>query len=482
MKVSHITEARAGLPTVVLLTEEQLDAAKKLLPETARAALGKFNDPAAKDAQNWLYNGEDHYTFRGLGPAAELTAERLRKTLHAAVQGANGHKHEALQIVFEVPADHVEAGEMRAALGEIPVLSNYQFLARKTQPEPNALKETHIVSSDKGLGEAVAEAVRTAEAVNAARDMVNEPPNIMTAVELAARAKKLGEETGFTTEIFDKAKIESLKMGGLLAVNRGSQTPPTFTIMEWKPGNAKNAKPYVLVGKGVTFDTGGLSLKPTAGSMDEMKSDMAGAAAVIGAMAAVSANKLPVHVIGLVPATDNRPGANAYTPNDVVEMYDGSTVEVLNTDAEGRMILADALAYAKQYDPELVIDLATLTGAAMIAVGNIGVAMMTANAETAADDLRAAGQATYERVAELPFWDEYAEQLKSDVADLKNIGGRPAGSITAGKFLQHFTDYPWAHLDIAGPAFLKKADGYRPKNGTGVGVRLLYNFFQRRAV
>ena len=308
------------------------------------------------------------------------------------------------------------------------------------------------------------------------RDLVNDPPNELTAEILANTAVQLGKTNGFSTEILEKAKIEALKMGGLLNVNRGSIQPPTFSILEWKPKNPVNEQPVVLVGKGVTFDTGGLSLKPTPNSMDSMKCDMAGAGAVIGTLMACANTEIPLHVIGLVPATDNRPGENAYTPNDVIVMYDKSTVEVLNTDAEGRLILADALAYAKQYNPELVIDLATLTGAAVVAIGTQGIAMMSNAPKTVKKTLQKAGEETYERIVELPLWDEYKELIKSDIADIKNIGGPYAGAITAGKFLECFTSYPWVHLDIAGPAYLNAADGYRPKNGTGTGVRLLMQF------
>jgi len=268
-------------------------------------------------------------------------------------------------------------------------------------------------------------------------------------------------------------------MGGLLAVNKGSIDPPTFSILEYKPADAKNAEPYILVGKGVVFDTGGLSLKPTPNSMDYMKCDMGGAAAVAGAIYAVAKAGLPVHIIGLIPATDNRPDGNAYVPGDVINMYDGTTVEVLNTDAEGRMILADALAWAKQYKPQLVIDLATLTGAAHVAIGEQGMVGMGNARRDIMDLLIESSFDIHERIAEFPFWDDYAEMMKSDIADLKNIGGRTAGAITAGKFLEHFTDYPYIHLDIAGPSFLKTNDSYRMAGGTGVGVRLLYRFFKK---
>lgn len=359
-------------------------------------------------------------------------------------------------------------------------LSHYQFLKyfREKDKKTNKLKEILVVAdhvSEKDihtLGILV-------KAVFKTRDLINEPLSYLTAVQLASEIEAMGKESGFSTEILTKKKIQSLKMGGLLAVNKGSIDPPTFSILEYKPGNAVNKKPYVLVGKGVVYDTGGLSLKPTTDSMDYMKSDMAGAAAVAGAMYAMAATKLPVYVIGLIPATDNRPDGNAYVPGDVVTMYDGTTVEVLNTDAEGRMILADALSWAKQYEPELVIDLATLTGAAWVAIGTQGmVGMGNAGAEIM-NTLKESGLEVYERIAEFPFWDEYGEMLKSDIADLKNIGGKLAGAITAGKFLEHFTDYPYIHLDIAGPSYLKKRESYRPRGGTAVGVRLLYRFFQK---
>ncbi len=270
------------------------------------------------------------------------------------------------------------------------------------------------------------------------------------------------------------------KIDVLLAVNKGSETPPTFTILEYKPQNAKNKKPLVLVGKGVVYDTGGLSLKPTPNSMDLMKSDMGGAAAMIGAIQAIAANKLPYYVVALIPATDNRPGKTAYAPGDIIEMHNGLKVEVLNTDAEGRMILADALSYAQKYNPELVIDAATLTGAAARAIGKYGIVAMTADTHQEMQALKQAGEQVYERIAEMPFWDEYDELIKSNIADIKNIGGAEAGAITAGKFLHRFTTYKWIHLDIAGPAFLTAPYQYHPAGGTGVGVRLIYRYVKSK--
>ena len=368
------------------------------------------------------------------------------------------------------------------AFAEGLALTNYQFL-KYQRPKHSSLNSLKVISLlDEGLGDDHVEKLgNLVDAVYLSRDLVNEPLSYLTAVQLSAEIEEMGSTAGFSVEIFNKKKIESLKMGGLLAVNKGSVDPPTFSILTWKPENAVNDHPLVLVGKGVVYDTGGLSLKPTQDSMDYMKCDMGGAAAVAGTLYAVAKNKLPVWIVGLVPATDNRPDGNAYVPGDVVKMYDGTTVEVLNTDAEGRMILADALSYAKQYNPELVIELSTLTGSAQMAIDKYGmVGMGNASREVMAY-LKASGEYTSERIAEFPFWEEYKEQLKSDIADLKNIGGRFAGAITAGKFLEHFTDYPYIHLDIAGPAYIKVLFNHRGKGGSGVGVRLLYNYLLDRS-
>jgi leucyl aminopeptidase len=290
----------------------------------------------------------------------------------------------------------------------------------------------------------------------------------------------MGREAGFTVETLHKKKIQSLRMGGILAVNRGSIDPPTFSILTWKPENARNTHPIVLVGKGVVYDTGGFSLKPTLDSMDYMKCDMAGAAAVAGTFYALAKNKLPLYVVGLIPATDNRIDGDAYVPGDIVRMFDGSTVEVLNTDAEGRMLLADALTWADKLEPGLIFTIATLTGSAHAAVGRYGIVAMGNADRKEMDALKESGERVYERIAEFPFWDEYNDLLKSDVADLKNIGGKYGGAITAGKFLEHFTDYDLIHLDIAGPAFNKTRDSYRGKGGSATGLRLLYDFLKHR--
>ena len=407
----------------------------------------------------------------------EVVLEDLRKAGDNLQVFINQHKMKEVAVV-----DLTGNQSYTIALVEGLALSNYQFLKylNKTEETENSLKtiKVHVGSLKAPL---LKQLNTNIQAVYNTRNLVNEPLSFLTAVQLAKEIERMGKESGFTSEVFQKKKIESLRMGGLLAVNKGSIDPPTFTIMTWKPEKHINKKPYVLVGKGIVYDTGGLSLKPTHDSMDYMKCDMAGAATVAGVMYAVAKANLPVHVIGLAPATDNRPDGNAYVPGDVVKMYDGSTVEVLNTDAEGRMILADALSWAKKYDPELVINLATLTGSAHAAIGKYGIVGMGNASREVMDQLKGIGDTLCERIAEFPFWDDYAEMLKSDIADLKNIGGRYAGAITAGKFLEHFTDYPFIHLDIAGPSFNKAKDKYWGKGGSGMGVRLLFEFLKRRS-
>ena len=315
------------------------------------------------------------------------------------------------------------------------------------------------------------------DAIYFARDLVNEPVSHLTATGMASRIKEFVSGAGIRCDIFGMRKIEALKMGGLLAVNRGSLDPPAFVVMEWKPENHVNSNPVILIGKGVVFDTGGINLKPGE-HMEEMKADMAGGAAVTAAIYMAAMRGIPLHIKAFVPASDNRPGVRAFVPGDVITMYNGTTVEVLNTDAEGRLMLADALSYADNFDPSLVITMATLTGSAANTFGTHAIAMM-GNADKALFQLmESAGEREYERVATLPFWEEYGDMLKSDIADLKNLGEKEAGAITAGKFLGKFTRSPLIHLDIAGTAMMKKDEHYRLKGGTGSGARVLTGFLE----
>jgi leucyl aminopeptidase len=364
------------------------------------------------------------------------------------------------------------------SLAEGISLANYQFIKYKTKQKQNALTEI-IIESKHITDKQIEELNIISESVFKCKDLINEPLTFLNSVKFSEIIIEMGKEANFKVEVFDKKKIESLKMGGLLAVNRGSIDPPTFSILEYKPKKHQNNKPYVFVGKGVVYDTGGLNIKP-GDSMLDMKCDMGGAAAVVCAIYAIAKAKLPFHVIGLIPSTDNRPDGNAYVSGDVITMFTGKTVEIMNTDAEGRLILADALGFASKYNPELVIDLATLTGAASRAIGSYGIVAMQADADVEFEQLKQSGINVYERLAEFPFWEEYAELIKSDVADIKNLGGAEAGMITAGKFLQEFTNYPFIHLDIAGPVFISKKDSYRGKAATGVGVRLLFDFIKSK--
>jgi leucyl aminopeptidase len=358
------------------------------------------------------------------------------------------------------------------------VLTAYQFVKYVGKKDERLFSLQEVTLTDVPP-DRMNELVHLLTAVYKTRDLINEPANVLTSVRLAEEIRAMAQEAGVSVQILDKATIEKLQMGGILAVNKGSVEAPTFTILEWRPAEAQNKKPVVLVGKGLVYDTGGHSLKPTANSMDYMKCDMSGGAAVAATLYAVAKAQLPVYVVGLVPSTDNRLSASAYSPGDIITMYDGTTVEVLNTDAEGRLILADALAYAKKYEPALVIDIATLTGSAHRAIGESAMVGMGNAPQETMNRLKASGDAVHERIAEFPFWNDYAKSLESDIADLKNVGGELAGAITAGKFLEHFTDYPYIHLDIAGPSFLQTTDNYRIKGGTGAGVRLLFDFLKK---
>jgi len=302
----------------------------------------------------------------------------------------------------------------------------------------------------------------------------------MTPEHMAHNALEVGKKRKMVkVTVLDEKKMKALKMNGILSVAQGSHEASRFIIMEYNGVKRTKEKPIILVGKGLTFDTGGISLKP-AENMEEMKTDMAGGAAVMGTIMAAADLRLPLRVIGLIPATENMPGGRAYKPGDVLHTLSGQTVEIISTDAEGRLILADALWYARRYEPVAMIDVATLTGACVIALGDLVMGMMGTD-DNLKTILKDAAERTGEKLWELPLWKEYEESLKSDVADMKNVGGRQGGAITAGVFLSKFvaSDCPWVHLDIAGPSWLKKDRPYIPKGASGVGVRLLIEALKR---
>lgn len=420
----------------------------------------------------------------GFGKKREFTLEKLRQASGTAAKAAqklglnmvSSSFHQLVEGMFPL----IDIGQ---AITEGTLLSLYSFDELKTEKKerPKKIKAFNIVSPlrQKKIEELETGAIKgktIAEGVCFARDLVSQPANVATPSYLAEKAAAMAGEFGLKATILEKEDIGQLKMGAFLGVAQGSNEPPKFIIIEYS-GGSKKKRPYVLVGKAITFDSGGISIKPSAG-MEEMKTDMSGGAAVIGAMKVVASLKLPVNVVGLVPATENLPGGSALKPGDILTSMSGQTIEVVNTDAEGRLILADALTYAERYNPMAVIDIATLTGACVIALGNHATGLL-GNNEALKGAIIKAGEETGEKVWELPLWESYKEQIKSDIADMKNVGGREAGTITAAAFLDKFASkYHWAHLDIAGTAWEKKDKPYIPKGGSGVGVRLFTHFLE----
>jgi len=420
----------------------------------------------------------------GLGKEKDLTADRIRGIAAKAVSCAceNGLATAALPLKL-IPGKALESAQKATALCEGALLGLYTFKHYKTMPEngDNAVFKQITICTGRERSTAVAAAIKDAEALCAgvylARDLVNHPGNAATPTYLADTARVMSKKYGLTCSIFDEKKMRRLGMDALLAVAQGSHEPARFIVIEHATPQTAKMAPVVLVGKAITFDSGGISIKP-ANNMEEMKTDMSGGAAVLGAMQVCAKLKLPLRVVGLIPAAENLPGGSALKPGDVITSMAGKTIEIITTDAEGRLILADALHYARRYKPQAVIDLATLTGACVIALGN-DVSGVMGTSETLIERLRQAAEQTGEKVWPLPMYAEYDEQNKSTIADMKNVGGRAGGSITAGCFLKKFTEgMPWAHLDIAGTAWTQQPKPYAPKGATGVGVRLLVSLLR----
>ena len=428
-----------------------------------------------------LYPGKEMEASRilvvGLGRKEEFSLEVTRQAAGTAARKLqNLGVRQASTILHGSGAGGLDVADAAEAVAEASAMACYRFDDYKTGGKnKKGLRRLTVVERDRRSIPAVRRAVRCglhiAGATCLARDLINQPGNTATPTYLARTARRIAREgEGLRCQVLDEAGMKRLGMGALLAVSRGSVEPARFIVLEYNKKAGHN--PLVFVGKGVTFDSGGISIKSGVG-MDDMKCDMSGAAAVLGAMQAISSLKLPLYAVGLVPATENLLDGKAYKPGDILETLSGKTIEILNTDAEGRLILADALTYAARFKPVAVVDLATLTGACVTALGHHATGMMSTDDELA-NSVRAAGERTAERVWPLPLWDEYREQIRSDVADMKNTGGRPAGAITAAALLAEFAQgYPWVHLDIAGTAWTKKARPYVPKGGVGVGVRLL---------
>lgn len=415
----------------------------------------------------------------GLGDQAAFDIDRLR-TLAANVARAlrsAGVRH-AATIVHGAGIGGLEPEACAQAITEGALLGLYRFRKQtQQQPEEKELERLTLVETDQtklaALQRGVARGQIMAEAANFCRDMANEPANRMTPTDLAARAQQAADEVGLECQVLDVEEMVELGMGGLLGVAQGSAQPPKFIVLHYR-GDRTTDQAIGFVGKGITFDTGGISIKPAAG-MEAMKADMSGGAAVIAALRAIGKLRPTVNVTGIVPATENMPGGGAIKPGDVLRAMNGKTIEVVNTDAEGRLVLADGLSYARHLDLRPVIDIATLTGAISVALGDQAIGLMT-NDQATANRVIGAGRAAGERIWQLPMYDEYKEQIKSDVADMKNSGGRLAGSITAAILLREFAgDSPWVHLDIAGVDMYDKTSGVITKGSSGIPTRTLIN-------
>ncbi len=413
----------------------------------------------------------------GLGAQNKITAQSLRHSSAVATRHLQntGARQITLALQWDDEQEATRYNEVQAEV-EGALLGLYTFRMYK-QAEKNSAERTVsqlgvlLTGNREHIESAIEQGKVLAEATNFARSLVNEPPNVLTPTELARRATTMAQQVGLEYEVFDRAKIVELQMGGLLGVAQGSAEPPQFIVLRYRGGQATE-KGMALVGKGITFDTGGISIKPPTG-MDEMKGDMGGAAAVLGAMQAIAGLKPAINVTALVPTCENMPSGTAYRPGDILRISNGKTIEIINTDAEGRLILADALSYAVKEGLSPIIDLATLTGAMVIALGNVTTGIFS-NDEQLTNAIIAAGKVAGEKFWAMPMDEEYGESIKSDIADVKQTGSRAGSSITAAKILEHFvSDTTWAHLDIAGTSYLDSKKPYQEKGGTGVGVRTL---------
>jgi len=419
----------------------------------------------------------DRVLLVGLGKEREFREKEFRQSIRSAVKLLN--ETGSYEAVLYLTEEAVKRRDIAWRVEHAVVMAMdavYRFDRMKSHPEEvrRPLRKLTLSvpqRSDLPAGEAAAKrGLAIAHGAAYARDLGNLPGNVCTPSFLGEQALAMGKELGFKVQVLDRAEIEKLGMGSFLSVTNGSAEPPRFIVMEYMNG-PKKAKPHVLVGKGITFDSGGISLKPGP-EMDEMKFDMCGAASVFGAFRSIAEIGTRINLVGLIPACENLPGGRATKPGDVIKSMSGQTIEILNTDAEGRLILCDALTYAERYDPAAVIDIATLTGACIIALGNVASGLLSNN-DVLARSLLTAGEEAYDRAWQMPLWDEYQEQLQSNFADFANIGGRPAGTITAACFLSRFAKkYDWAHLDIAGVAH----KGGKEKGATGRPVPLLTRY------
>ena len=411
----------------------------------------------------------------GAGPRGQWGSERLRRV--ATVSGLAARQRRVGRVaLLHRPHDALETGRAVQAMAEGLCLANYDGASHKTDDRPRFWLESAelvVPGGPKTLDDAVTRGRVLGDCTNLSRALSNEPGNVLTPRVFADRAASIGHDAGLAVDVLDEHRIAQLEMGLLLGVARGSQEPPRLIVLRHEPDGAPASGPVLgLVGKGITFDTGGISIKP-AENMDKMKDDMSGGAAVIAAMSALARLRAPVRVVGVVPATENMPSGRAVKPGDVLRGASGKTVEVLNTDAEGRLVLGDALWYARQLGVTHLVDIATLTGACVVALGKTTSGLF-GTPDWWVEQVRQAGTRAGDRSWPMPLFDDYREQFKSEIADMANTGGRQAGAITAALFVKEFAgDLPWAHIDIAGTAWAEEAKPYQPKGATGVGVRTL---------
>ena len=418
----------------------------------------------------------------GLGQPDKFDSESVRRAAGRAVRVAERMRLGSLSISLDA-FSNIDAASTAQAMAEGAVLAAWKFRELKTDKSTGTSDVTtlDILGSDDAaeVSRAVETGAKIADAANFARALQSRPGNVATPFHLAEEAERMAAQVGLDITVFDERRMLDEGMHAILAVSRGSQEEARLIVMKHNGGEDRES-PLVLVGKGLTFDAGGISLKPPKG-MEDMKFDMSGGAAVIGAMKAIAELGIPANVVGIVPASENLPSGNALKPGDVIDTLAGKTVEVINTDAEGRLILADALCYGAQLHPAAMVDCATLTGAVVIALGHQAAAVL-GNQQGLIDELISAGKSSGERCWPLPLWDDYREQLDSETADLSNVGGRPAGSITAAKFLSEFVgDTPWAHLDIAGTAYGDGKLPYQRKGAYGFPTRMLIHWVRSRA-
>lgn len=482
--------SKTACVVVGIYESRQLSAPAAALDRVTKGYLAKAvksGDMDGRAGTTLLLHGVPHAACArtlliGLGPEKSFNEKAFRKAVAAALHAIHATGAEDAEVhLCSLPAGASDIAWRNAHLATLAIESAYRFdhMKSKREKPPASLKRLVLAYTSPGdnkraaLG--MAQGLALGHGVSLAKDLGNLPGNVCTPTYLAKEAQALARRYKMKVKVLNRTDMQKLGMGSLLSVARGSAEPAKLIVLEYN-GGAKNQKPIVLVGKGVTFDTGGTSLKPAA-EMDEMKFDMSGAGSVLGTFRAITEMRLPINVIGIIPATENMPGSRATKPGDIVKTMSGQTVEILNTDAEGRLILCDALTYAERYQPSAVIDIATLTGACVIALGHV-VSGLFANDDNLAREVLAAGDAAHDRAWHLPLHDEYQDQLKSNFADFANIGGRPAGAVTAACYLSRFTSkFKWVHLDVAGTAWKSGKD----KGSTGRPVPLLTQFLIQRA-